>query len=125
MVDREKVVNGIQCRLELKCNECPYTSDDDVCDDCDGLFRDVLELLKEKEEEIENLKQTCQSMMEGAYLLKEQEAVEPSFKQGKDGIFVWCCGSCGAYLYHIYDGIDKAKEYAKFCRQCGKPVKWE
>ena len=58
-------------------------------------------------------------------LLKEQEAVEPSFKQDEKGIFVWCCGSCGAYMYHIYDGIDKAKEYAKFCRQCGKPVLWE
>lgn len=57
--------------------------------------------------------------------LQEQEAVEPSFKQDEKGIFVWCCGSCGAYMYHIYDGIDKAKEYAKFCRQCGKPVLWE
>jgi hypothetical protein len=58
-------------------------------------------------------------------LLKEQEAVKPLFKQDEKGIFVWCCGSCGAYMYHIYDGIDKAKEYAKFCRQCGKPVMWE
>ena len=58
-------------------------------------------------------------------LLKEQEAVEPTFKQDEKGIFVWCCGSCGAYMYHIYDGIDKAKEYAKFCRQCGQAVKWE
>ena len=57
--------------------------------------------------------------------LKEQEAVEPTFRQGEDGVFVWACGSCGAYMYHIYDGIDKAKEYAKYCRQCGKKVKWE
>ena len=59
------------------------------------------------------------------FLLKAQEAVEPTFKQDEKGIFVWCCGSCGAYMYHIYDGIDKAKEYAKYCRQCGKPVLWE
>lgn len=57
--------------------------------------------------------------------LKEQEAIEPTFKQDNDGIFVWACGSCGAYMYHIYEGIDKAKEYAKYCRQCGRPVKWE
>lgn len=57
-------------------------------------------------------------------LLKEQ-AVEPTFKQDKDGIYVWACGSCGAYMYHIYEGIDKAKEYAKFCRKCGKAVKWD
>ena len=57
--------------------------------------------------------------------MKERGAVEPTFKQDNDGIFVWACGSCGAYMYHIYDGIDKAKEYAKYCRQCGKKVKWE
>ena len=58
-------------------------------------------------------------------LLKEQEAVEPTFRQYEDGVFAWACGSCGAYMYHIYNGIDKAKEYAKYCRQCGKKVKWE
>ena len=57
-------------------------------------------------------------------LLKEQEAVEPTFRQDEDGVFAWACGSCGAYMYHIYDGIDKAKEYAKYCRQCGRKVKW-
>ncbi len=67
----------------------------------------------------------AKAMENAIALLKEQEAIEPSFKQGKDGIFVWCCGSCGAYMYHIYDGIDKAKEYAKYCRQCGKKVNWE
>lgn len=56
--------------------------------------------------------------------LKGQEAVEPTLKKDKYGFFDWACGSCGAYMYHIYDGIDKAKEYAKYCRQCGKPVKW-
>ena len=76
---------------------CPYSTD---CA-CDGVCNFVLSLLK------------------------EQEAVEPSFKQDEKGIFVWCCGSCGAYMYHIYDGIDKAKEYARFCRQCGRAVKWE
>lgn len=58
-------------------------------------------------------------------LLKEQEPVEPTLIQDKAGIFTWACGSCGAYMYHIYEGIDKAKEYAKFCRKCGKAVKWD
>ena len=56
-------------------------------------------------------------------LLKEKEAVEPIFKQDEDGI-VWACGSCGAYMYNN-GGISKAKEYAKYCRQCGRKVKWE
>lgn len=120
MVDREKVVKGIQCRLELKCNECPYTSDDDVCDDCDSLFRDVLELLKEKEEEIENLKQTCQSMMEGAYLLKEREAVE-----SKTGHWIWlqCCANEGVYCSEchtkMFDYYPMKKKLSQFCGHCG------
>ena len=40
-----------------------------------GMLDDAIELLKEQAEEIENLKQTAQSMMEGICLLKEQEAV--------------------------------------------------
>ena len=58
-------------------------------------------------------------------LLKEQEPVEPYMDY--DGHDVWRCGKCGATIFHIYhDGSDENwKSYAKFCRQCGKPVKWE
>ena len=103
MPDREKVIRAWECcnPFNRKCNECPYEKD------CyhDGISRHMV--------------------ADAIAMLKEQEAVEPSFKQDEKGIFVWCCGSCGAYLYHIYEGIDKAKEYAKFCRQCGKPILWE
>ena len=61
MADMEKIADRIHEAIDVG-----------VCVD---LFMDILSLLKEQEEEIENLKQTCQSMMEGAYLLKEQEAV--------------------------------------------------
>ena len=101
MPDREKVIKGLECCTFIlgkrKCNECPYQPDNG-----------------------------CYQLQDDFHaLLKEQEAVKPLFKQDEKGIFVWCCGSCGAYMYHIYDGIDKAKEYAKFCRQCGKPVLWK
>lgn len=75
-------------------------------------------------------KKICESVdnsFQGLYnvlkAMKEREAVEPTFKQDEDGI-VWACGSCGAYIYHN-GGISKAKEYAKYCRQCGRKVKWE
>jgi hypothetical protein len=96
MTDREKVVKQFMHLLNA----------------AKGNYQDFVDLTVDLGEEI-------------AALLKEQEAVEPTFKQGEDGVFVWACGSCGAYMYHIYDGIDKAKEYAKYCRQCGKKVKWE
>ena len=41
---------------------------------------DAIDLLKRRKAEIENLKQTAQSMMEGVCLLKEQEAVKPKSK---------------------------------------------
>lgn len=98
-MDREKVMSWLEGLAEPDWREC--YSDSEVQETA----RQALDLIDE--------------------LLKEREAVEPSFKQDEKGIFVWCCGSCGAYMYHIYDGIDKAKEYAKFCRQCGQAVKWE
>lgn len=47
-------------------------------------------------------------------LLKEQEAV-PVIQREVMHMLVWCCGSCGVA---ITDGD-------KFCRMCGRPVKWK
>ena len=47
-------------------------------------------------------------------LLKEQKAV-PVIQREVMHMLVWCCGSCGVA---ITDGD-------KFCRMCGKQVKWE
>ena len=96
MPDREKVANGLRHCLHYKgsCFGCPY--------DGANCQNDVLD--------------------DAIAMLKELEPVEPTVKQDEDGI-VWACGSCGAYMYHN-GGISKAKEYAKYCRQCGKKVKW-
>ena len=45
-------------------------------------------------------------------LLKEQEAVEPTWQQGKA-----YCGSCGKRI--------PLKIGARFCHKCGQAVKWE
>ena len=53
-------------------------------------------------------------------MLKEQEAVEPYQHDA-----VWLCGNCEKEVVGWDDDID-GKEYRyPFCRQCGKPVKWE
>jgi ribosomal protein S27AE len=58
-------------------------------------------------------------------LLKEKEAVEPYMDF--DGHDVWRCGKCGATIFHIYHNAsdEDAKNYAKFCRHCGREVKWD
>lgn len=80
-------------------------------------MRDTLELLKEQEEEIENLKQTAQSMMEGVCLLKEQEAVKPKSKvrHGANSQIQHFCGNCMTMLHGK----------PKYCSECGRSVKWE
>ncbi len=87
---------------------------DELMPQCAELVRDALALLKEQEEEIENLKQTAQSMMEGICLLKEQEAVEPRMIDGKRNHFIKC-GNCN---YDLMTGF-------QFCPHCGRAVKWE
>ena len=45
-------------------------------------------------------------------LLKEREAVEPTWQQGKA-----YCGSCGKRI--------PLKIGARYCHKCGRAVKWE
>ena len=79
-IDSEKVIKGLEfTKAMITLN--PSTGEDiepgnlneadkTTYDACVG----AIALLKEQEEEIENLKQTAQSMMEGVCLLKDQEA---------------------------------------------------
>ena len=112
-MDKETIIKGLECcfnphsenSILCRCADCPYNPPEEKDWDVQcqiKLNRDVLALLQ------------------------ELEAIEPILRLGGDGIFVWTCGSCGAHMYcNIDDKIDKAKEYAKYCRQCGKAVKWK
>lgn len=59
-------------------------------------------------------------------LLKEQEPVEPWLSYDGNE-YHFHCTACDAVIYHNGASRDetKAREYAKFCRQCGRSVKWE
>ena len=48
-------------------------------------------------------------------LLKEQEPVEPYVKHDNDGSWYYVCGAC-------HEAIDYKD---RFCRHCGRAVKWE
>lgn len=100
MPDREKVINGLDCCLDVirsrqfssGCGFCPYV-DTERC--------------KVK-------------MVEDAIaLLKEQEPIKPQITgHGEfetEGSCWYECGDCGTPI----DPDDK------YCRKCGKAVKWE
>ena len=106
MTAREKVIKGLErCRQREfnGCNGCPYKDE----------FHSTIEGCL-----------WCR-IDDAIALLKEQEAVEPYMDY--DGHDVWRCGNCGATIFHIeHSQADEDwKSYAKFCRQCGKKVKWE
>ena len=71
MTDREKVIKAIETHIStddsVGCNDCTYENDG-WC--MTRILTDALALLKEDQEEIENLKQTAQSMMEGQVIMR-------------------------------------------------------
>jgi len=76
---------------------------------------DILELLKEQEDlgtELTNAVELIHKKNERIEkLLKEREAVEPTWQQGKA-----YCGSCGKRI--------PLKIGARFCHKCGRSVEW-
>ena len=116
-IDIEKVIKGIDiCLQRFHCGEdCPYYND--AKSGCmEQLREDALALLKEQQEEIENLKQTAQSMMEGVCLLKEQEAVKVQYT-AMGGLRYGACPQCNARIDNLVN--------PKACGFCGQELKWK
>ena len=77
---------------------------------------DAIKWLENLKNDIGNPHYEClwhyaQAIDEICALLKEQEAVEPTWHQGKA-----YCGSCGKRI--------PSKIGARYCHKCGKPLKW-
>ena len=83
MIDREKVISDIEQQIrwieEIDCHKFP------------GWLN------------------VTNAMRDALALIKEQEAVKPTWGRGKP-----FCGACGL---RIHGG--------KFCSECGKPIAWE
>lgn len=72
MIDRKKVIKEAEEELEFLAQDEKHKLHMGIMMKL-GWIYDALALLKEQDAEIENLKQTAQSMMEGICLLKEQK----------------------------------------------------
>ena len=66
-----------------------------------------------------------EALFMGIEALKVQEPVKPYIDY--DGQDVWRCGSCGATLFHLShtQADENERNCVKFCRYCGKAVKWD
>lgn len=99
MIDRKKVIRGLEWCIEKPCHpNCPYFT----AEDClfTKILPDALALLKEQEEGIAPIESTR----------KQKEFAD------KIGIAVsdFWCGACHFNLVG----------HPKFCPNCGKRVKW-
>lgn len=96
MTEREKVIKGLEC--------CVWT-DERLLTDCENC-------------PYSNGRGCCNSLrglhMDALALLKEKEPAQVIKRKAMHMLF-WCCGSCGVA---ITDGD-------KFCRMCGRAVKWD
>ena len=62
MIDREKVIKGLECHAEVNCVECPYRDGWRTCPFGETLLADALALLKEQESLL-GIKQTAEGIM--------------------------------------------------------------
>ena len=98
MVDREKVIKGLECCAEAKCEVCPYEEQcfgEEICV-CSPMAKDMLELLKAQEVSDTNV---------GKWTTERT--------QEHDG--EWYCSECG------YEPIVMSDDM-KYCPGCGRKM---
>lgn len=115
MIDIRQVMYDIErcvSHVPDACRDCSHYTGTVGFGCMENLMSDALVLLKKQEEEIENLKQTVQSMMEGVCLLKEQEVKTGHWidSAGNDK-----CSICGEEYSDLYPDYDNTH----FCPNCG------
>ena len=124
MLDREKVMRGLECCcthiVGMSCRNCPYEieqREDEGISDCTSVLAyDALALLKEQEETINELQNAYGYLQKQFFeaqdkLLNEQEA-EPEIEGGGSTWFYVCSECRGA--------ID---DNDRFCKHCGARLK--
>ena len=115
MVDREKVIKGLECCHAMVHDLGPSKSSCGICP-----YKDV-----QTEEQIDLGGIECIAVLHDDVLalLKEQEAVEPI--RDATCVRMFRCGACGAYVGFVDSDLGVPNEQDNYCRNCGRPVKWD
>lgn len=96
MIDREKVVKGLQCLARTRepasnpCKDCGYVDSPNFAICVVDVAIDALELLKNEPLPVLNV--------------------------GKYGVYYGDCPACGKRIYY---------KISRFCPHCGQAVKWD
>ena len=110
-MDREKVIKGLECKLNQSCAQCPYDEDFN-CIGCDVLLRDAIDLLKAQEPETAEVKwqkrhRRSYRQYKGFDSMGDEHTVTVCEElEGQEPY----CGKCGAQL---------AESFTNFCPRCG------
>ena len=112
MMNREKVVEGLEKCKRCECDDCTENGASNVPWDCpayDNFIENAITLLKEQEA-----------------LEKRNEPVSPICGQEIFGTFL-VCGNCGEKLENVLEteSINTLPIKWRYCRKCGQAVKWE
>ena len=116
-----ELIKALECIAEDRqksCTGCEYSFFGLYPFCVHGIARDTLALLKEQEDALEQMRLDNTDLRNcNAELLKEHEAVKPKSKvrHGANAQIQHFCGNCNSMLYGK----------PKYCRNCGKQVKWE
>ena len=72
MIDREKVIKGLECHAEVNCVECPYRDGWRTCPFGETLLVDAIALLKEQEPRVMTLEDVKAFDWDYCYLEEER-----------------------------------------------------
>ena len=64
MIDREKVIKGLECCTDQRksCTDCPYYSDEEICTAVFPMMEDALVLLKSDQTYLQKLTERLQNI---------------------------------------------------------------
>lgn len=111
MIDREKIIRGLECCTADGCDGCPYEVDDDLKGECiKRTQEDALKLINDLIRQAD----ACHLPQSGRLNGETEQVAEPVY-DGKG----WSCGACG----EIYRDVLDAALY-RHCPGCGRRLIW-
>jgi len=117
MIDREKVIKGLECctkQAEPNCFKCPYSCH---CEEGDTwvIKDDALTLLKEQERKDEKCNALQYELIQLKTKLKEQEEQYNNLAEWAEGHIVFCKDCRLSKIEKVFKHVPESKETVRWC----------